>query len=55
MSLIFPRNNDDNDRSIKVQKGSCVWSGGVVVITSASHAEGREFDPRPDLQVFSCK
>ena len=25
------------------------WSGGVVVITSALHAEGREFDPRPDL------
>ena len=24
------------------------WCGGVAVITSASHAEGREFDPRPD-------
>ena len=28
------------------------WSGGVAVITSASHAEGREFDPRPDLRVL---
>ena len=25
------------------------WSDGVVVITSALHAEGREFDPRSDL------
>lgn len=25
------------------------WSDGVVVITSASHAEGREFEPRSDL------
>ena len=27
-------------------------SGGVVVITSALHADGREFDPRPDLSYF---
>ena len=27
-------------------------SGGVVVITSALHADGREFDPRPDLSFF---
>ena len=27
-------------------------SGSVVVITSASHAEGREFEPRPDLVVL---
>ena len=35
-------------------------SDGVVVITSALHAEGREFDPRSDLHfvyvawLFSC-
>lgn len=28
------------------------WSHGVVVITSALHAEGREFDPRCDLNFF---
>ena len=28
------------------------WSDGVAVITSASHAEGREFDPRSDLAVL---
>ncbi len=27
-------------------------SDGVVVITSASHAEGREFEPRSDLFVI---
>ncbi len=27
-------------------------SDGVVVITSASHAEGREFEPRSDLFYF---
>ena len=26
-----------------------MWSRGVVVITSASHAEGRRFDPGRDL------
>ena len=26
---------------------------GVVVITSASHAEGREFEPRQNLIIFS--
>ena len=26
--------------------------GGVVVITSASHAEGREFEPRPNLDFY---
>ena len=30
------------------------WSDGVVVITSASHAEGRKFDPRSDLAYDSC-
>ena len=29
-----------------------VGSDGVVVITSALHADGREFDPRSDLEVF---
>ena len=28
------------------------WSCGVVVITSASHAEGREFDPHQDLKFL---
>ena len=28
------------------------WSGSVVVITSASHAEGREFEPRSDLHLL---
>ena len=28
------------------------WSRGVAVITSASHAEGRRFDPGRDLVVF---
>ena len=31
---------------------NCVGSDGVVVITSALHADGREFDPRSDLEVF---
>ena len=45
------------------ERGSCVYilmtnackiyrSGGVVVITSALHAEGHEFEPRPDLVTF---
>ena len=29
------------------------WSRGVVVITSALHAEGREFDPRRDLVLIN--
>ena len=33
-------------------KECCLWSDGVVVITSALHADGREFDPRSDLSVF---
>ena len=28
------------------------WFRGVVVITSALHAEGREFDPRRNLAFF---
>ena len=31
---------------------SFMWFCGVVVITSASHAEGREFDPRQNLCFF---
>ena len=31
---------------------SKVGSDGVVVITSALHADGREFDPRSDLGCF---
>ena len=31
---------------------SCRWFGSVVVMTSALHAEGLEFDPRRGL-VFS--
>ena len=34
------------------QEISTYWSDGVVVITSALHAEGREFDPRSDLIVL---
>ena len=29
-----------------------VWFCGVVVITSALHAEGREFEPRQNLSFF---
>ena len=29
------------------------WSVGVVVITSALHAEGRQFDPGTDHDLFS--
>lgn len=29
------------------------WFGGVVVITSALHAEGLGFEPRPNLDFFS--
>ena len=28
------------------------WFNGVVAITSASHAEGREFEPRLNLYLF---
>ena len=28
------------------------WFRGVVVITSALHAEGREFEPRRNLGIF---
>ena len=28
------------------------WFNGVVAITSASHAEGREFEPRLNLFLF---
>ena len=29
------------------------WFNGVVAITSASHAEGREFEPRLNLYLFA--
>ena len=32
----------------QVRNGTC-WFCGVVVITSALHAEGREFEPRQNL------
>ena len=31
-----------------------MWSCGVVVITSALHAEGHEFDPHQDLNLWMC-
>jgi hypothetical protein len=31
-----------------------VCSGSVVVITSALHAEGREFNPRPEYCFVAC-
>ena len=30
------------------------WFRSVVVITSALHAEGREFEPRRNLKLFWC-
>ena len=38
---------------IQVIRGK-LGSDGVVVITSALHAEGREFDPRSDLYFRKC-
>ena len=29
------------------------WFNGVVAITSASHTEGREFEPRCNLYIFA--
>ena len=37
---------------ITIQNNEEKWFCGVVVITSALHAEGREFEPRQNLRNF---
>ena len=55
----MPRNEPKIYQNSKGQtkKDTCflvgmVWFCGVVVITSALHAEGREFEPRQNLTDF---
>ena len=43
------RDRETNSLSIDFKLSSSGWFCGVVVITSALHADGREFEPRQNL------
>ena len=52
LQIFFSQNFSANGCSLKSSRLECqAWSCGVVVITSALHAEGPQFDPGRD-QIF---